>query len=403
MGFDFDTVIDRSGTYAAKWDHTMAAHGQPAPAQAFVGEGPDPISMSVADMEFAAPPCVTEAMIARLHHGISGYTTSSDDYREAVAEWQMARHGWEINPDWVSSHHGVVPTLYMLLRNFVAEGSGILLQTPAFPPFFDAISAHNCHAVENELKSVDGRYEIDFDDFEQACARPDVTFFILCNPHNPVGRCFTSEELTRMAEICARHDVLVFADEIHGDLIMPGNRLVPFLTVCDGTSPRVITANGLSKTMNLAGLHLSNVIIADAELLEAFNTASGKAGEWGLNPVSKAAFLAGFREGGPWLDALITYVDANMTFFRKTCAERIPELAPIAIEGTYLQWIDTSGTGLDEETFIHRLLNRARIRVEAGSAFGAGGEGFIRINLACPRSVVTEALDRIERMLRAND
>ncbi len=402
MSFDFDSVIDRSGTWAAKWDHTMAAHGQPAPAESFLGDGPPPISMSVADMEFASPPCVIEAMRKRVDHGIFGYTTPSADYREAVAAWQQARHGWTIDPDWVSVHHGVIPTLYMLIRNFVADGRGILLQTPAFPPFFDAITSHGCAVVTNELHCRDGRYEIDFDDFEKSCARPDVTLFILCNPHNPLGRCFTRDELARMAEICARHGVMVFADEIHGDLILPGNRLVPFLTVCDGASPRVVTANGLSKTMNLAGLHLSNVVIPDADLREAYEEACGEAGQWGLNPISKAGFMAGFLEGGPWLDALLAYVADNMALMRGICAERIPELTPIPTEGTYLQWVDTRHTGLDEATLIHRLLHRARIRVEAGSAFGAGGEGYIRINLACPRSVVTEALDRIERAIRAN-
>jgi cystathionine beta-lyase len=402
MSFDFDTVIDRAGTWAAKWDHTMAAHGQPAPAESFVGDGPPPISMSVADMEFAAPPCVIEAMHKRIDHGIFGYTTTSPDYREAVAAWQQARHGWTIAPEWVGVHHGVIPTLYTLIRNFVPEGSGILLQTPAFPPFFDAITSHGCTVVTNQLLESDGRYAIDFDAFEESCARPDVTFFILCNPHNPVGRCFTPEELTRMAQSCARHDVMVFADEIHGDLILPGHRLTPFLSVCDGTTPRVVTANGLSKTMNLAGLQLSNVVIPDAGLREAYEAACGKSGEWGLNPISKAAFMAGFREGGPWLDTLLAYVAENMELVHRTCAERLPELAPVRTEGTYLQWIDTRGTGLDEADLIGRLLSRARIRVEAGSAFGAGGEGFIRVNLACPRSVVTDALERIERALRAN-
>jgi len=403
MAFDFDTVIDRSGTFAAKWDFTMAAHGQDAPAAQFEGDGPEPISMSVADMEFAAPPCVLEAMAARVRHGVFGYTAGSDTYREAVAGWQQARHGWGIEPDWVLTHRGVLPGLFLMMRRFVPRGSKVVLQTPAFPPFFDTITINGCEVSENELIETDGRYTIDFDAFEAACADPDARLFILCNPHNPVGRCFTADELSRMAEICARHDVMVFADEIHGDLVMPGHRQVPFLTVCEGSSPKTIQASGLSKTMNLAGLQMCNIIIPDPELREAYAEAGLNDGNWGLNPVSKAAFLAGFTEGGPWLDALLDYVAGNMALVRDFCADRLPEIAPIAIEGTYLQWLDMRGTGLDEDTLIDRILRRARIRLEAGSAFGAGGEGFTRMNVACPRSVVQEAMERLERVIRAND
>ncbi|MBT6204325.1 MAG: pyridoxal phosphate-dependent aminotransferase [Alphaproteobacteria bacterium] len=403
MRFDFDRVIDRSGTYAAKWDHTMAAHGQPAPAELFAGEGPDPISMSVADMEFAAPPCVLEAMTERVQHGVMGYTMVSDDYREAVAAWQAERHGWSIEPDWVLTHHGVLPSLFLAIRAFLKPGDGIILQTPAFPPFFDTVTIHDCRVVINELQREGDRYVVDFEGFEKACAQPDVRMFILCNPHNPVGRCFDADELGRMLEICKRHDVMIFADEIHGDLIMPGNKLTPLLSLCDGTSPQVITGNGLSKTMNLAGLQLSNVIIPNETLRTAYAEASMEAGIWGMNPISKAGFIAGFREGGPWLDALLGYVAGNMAFTRDFCAERLPELSTIPIEGTYLQWFDMRDTSLDEETLMHRIQSKARLRVEAGSAFGDGGTGYVRINVACPRSVVVEAMERLERMFRAND
>ncbi|MBC6439356.1 MAG: pyridoxal phosphate-dependent aminotransferase [Rhodospirillales bacterium] len=402
MSFDFDTVIDRRNTFAAKWDFSMAAHGQDAPTALFEGEGPAPISMSVADMEFAAPPCVTAAMKARIDHGILGYTAESDAYREAVLCWQLERHHWAIAPDWVLTHRGVLPSLFLTIRRFIPQGSRIVLQTPAFPPFFDAISVNNCEVVTNELTFHGGRYEIDLDSFEDACADPAVRLFILCNPHNPVGRCFTADELTRMAEICLRHDVMIFADEIHGDLIMPGHRLVPFLSVAGEATAKTIQASGLSKTMNLAGLHLSNVIIPDKTLREAYAEGSLHDGNWGLNPVSKAGLMAGFRDGGPWLDALLAYVSGNMALVRDFCAERLPEFQPIAIEGTYLQWIDMRGAGLGEDVLIERILSRARIRLEAGSAFGPGGTGFARMNVACPRAVVQDAMERLERAVRAN-
>ena len=403
MSFDFDTVIDHSGTWAAKWNFTMAAHGQEAPASMFEGDGPAPISMSVADMEFAAPPCVTAAMQARIDHGVFGYTYQSDAYNDAIVAWQKARHSWDIKPDWILTHHGVLPSLFLMIRRFVPQGSKIVLQTPAFPPFFDAIEVNGCEAAVNELiEGENGRYEIDFEGFETACADPATRLFILCNPHNPVGRCFTADELGRMAEICARHDVMIFADEIHGDLIMPGHRLTPFLSVTGGSSPKTITANGLSKTMNLAGLQLCTVIIPDDELREAYAAGSLNDGNWGLNPMSKAGFLAGFAQGGPWLDALLPYVAANMDLVHSFCAERLPAIKGPTIEGTYLMWLDMRGTGLPEPDLIERIQRRARLRVEAGSAFGPGGEGFIRLNVACPRSVVQDAMERLERVLRAN-
>ena len=403
MRFDFDTVVDRGGTWAAKWDFTMGAHGQPPPAEHFAAEGPPPIAMSTADMEFPAPPCAIEAMRDRIDHGVFGYTTESDDYREAVARWQAERHGWTIDPDWVLTHNGVLPALFLAMRRFVPRGSGVILLTPAFPPFFDAVTINGCRVVALEMPCMDGRYGIDAEAFEAACARPDTRLFILCNPHNPVGRCFTADELGLMAELCARHDVTVFADEIHGDLIQPGHRLTPFQSVRGENGPKTIVSNGLSKTMNLAGLHLCNVIVPDAGMRAAYAEASLSDGNWGLNPVSKAAHMAGYREGGPWLDALLDYVAGNMALVRDACAERLPELEPIAAEGTYLQWIDMRGTGLDEAALMERILEKARLQVEVGSGFGAGGDGHIRINLACSRSMAAEAMERLARALRAND
>ncbi len=381
--FDFDSVIDRSGTGAAKW--ACEEDG---------GGGPPLIAMSVADMEFAAPEPVRRAMIERVRHGIFGYTAAGDDYREAVAAWHMERHGAAIEPEWVLTHHGVLPSLFQLIRAFLAPSSAVVLHTPAFPPFLEAIGLHGHRAIACELVPDGQRYAIDFEAFEAACREPETRLFILCNPHNPTGRNFTADELGRLAEICARHRVMVFADEIHGDLVFPPAGLVPFLSVADGLE--IVTASGLSKTMNLAGLALSNLVIPSPALREACSKAIAASGEWGVNPVSRAAALAGYRHGGPWLDAVLDYVAGNMALVDAFCRERMPGIRPTPAEGTYLKWLDARGTGLGEAALMERLRGE-RLAVQAGSDFGAAGQGFLRLNLACPRAHVREAMARIER------
>ncbi len=392
MAFDFERIIDRQRTGAAKWQSKIPGEG-----------GPPLLAMSVADMEIAAPDPVREAMIERIDHGIFGYTMVGAEFREAAAAWQMERHSSSIEPEWVVTHHGVLPSLFQLIRTFLPEGSAVVLQTPAFPPFLDAIGLHGHHAVANDLVRRQDTYSIDFEDFEKACRDPATRLFILCNPHNPTGRSFTPGELRRLAEISARHGVMVFADEIHGDLVLPPGCLAPFLSVCGDLDIEVVTANGLSKTMNLAGLALSNLVIPSATMRESYEKAMLESGEWGVNPVSAAAFLAGYRHGGPWLDALLDHVAGNMAFVDAYCARHLPEVLPTRTEGTYLKWLDMTRVGFDEEDLMDRLVNRQRLLVQAGSAFGASGKGFLRLNLACPRSSVAEAMARIARVVRSND
>ena len=386
--FDFEQVIDRRGTSAAKWARTAAGRALPL------------LAMTVADMEFPSPVPVCEAMAERVRHGIFGYTMAGDAYSEAVASWQMVRHRHAISPEWVVPHHGVLPSLFQMIRAFLEPGSSIIVMTPAFPPFLDAIVLNGHGVVACEMLRQGATYAIDFEEFEGACRDPAARLFILCNPHNPTGRNFTAEELGRLAEIAARHQVMVFADEIHGDLVLPPGRLVPFLSVCDGLDVKVMAANGLSKTMNLAGLGLSNLVIPSRELRERFEDAVRRSGEWGVNPVSRAAALAGYEHGGAWLDALLDHVAGNMAAVDAWCAdEHADAVVPVKAEATYLKWLDTSGTGLDEEELMERLINGQNLLVQAGSEFGAASRGFVRLNLACPRSMVTTALGRISTAL----
>jgi cystathionine beta-lyase len=402
MDFDFETRIDRRGTGAVKWDRSVATHGQAAPGEAFAGDGPPPIALTIADMEFAAPPAVIAAMRARLDHGIFGYTLPTPAYRAAASDWQRLRHGWKIDEDWILPFHGVIPALYALIRGLVPAGGKVLLQAPVFPPFFDAVRRNGAVVALDELVLEDGRYRMDFAALERRLADPDVAMFVLCNPHNPTGRAWTRAELLRVAELCARHDVIVVADEIHGDLVMPRHRFVPFGSIGHPAATRAIVANGLSKTMNLAGLGLCNLMVADPELRARVSDILMGTGSFGVDPVSQAGFIAGWREGGPWLDALMRHVDANRGFVADFLAERLPAARLVPPEATYLLWVDLRGLGLDPEEIAHRVTTRARVRLENGTAFGPGGAGFFRVNAACPRAMLAEAWTRIAAALGSN-
>jgi cystathionine beta-lyase len=400
--FDFETPIDRRGTGAVKWDRNTATHGQAAPGEAFAGDGPPPIPLTIADMELAAPPVVVAAMRARLDHGVFGYTMPTPAYRAAARDWQKRRHGWEIEEDWILPFHGVIPALYALIRGLVPAGRKVLLQAPVFPPFFDAVRRNGAEVAVDELVLADGRYAMDFDALERRLADPDVAMFVLCNPHNPTGRAWTRDELLRVAELCARHDVIVIADEIHGDLVMPGQRFVPFGAIGHPAAARAIVANGLSKTMNLAGLGLCNLMVADPALRDRVAGLLMASGAFGVNPVSEAGFVAGWREGGPWLDALMRHVDANRAFVRSFLVERLPAARLVEPEATYLLWVDFRAFGLAPEDISERITRRARVRLENGMAFGPGGAGFFRVNAACPRAMLAEAWERIAPALGSN-
>lgn len=402
MAFDFETRIDRRGTGAVKWDRNVATHGQAAPGEAFAGDGPEPIPLTIADMEIAAPPVVVEAMRARLAHGVFGYTMPTPAYRAAACAWQERRHGWRIEEDWILPFHGVIPAIYAIVRGMVPAGGRLLVQAPVFPPFFDAVRRNGAEVAVDELVLADGRYAMDLDALERHLADPATAMFVLCNPHNPTGRAWTREELLRVAALCERHDVVVVADEIHGDLVMPGQRFVPFGSIGHEAAAKAIVANGLSKTMNLAGVGLCNLVVADPALRERVAGLLMATGAFGVNPVSEAGFVAGWREGGPWLDALMRHVDANRAFVEAFLAERLPAARLVRPEATYLLWVDMRGLGLAPDEISDRITRRARVRLENGAAFGAGGAGFFRVNAACPRAMLAEAWERIATALGSN-
>jgi cysteine-S-conjugate beta-lyase len=397
MKYNFDMEIDRQNTQSAKWgviqdpDNPSRWHA----TDAYFGEN-RLLPLWVADMDFPAPQPVVDALVRRAQHGIFGYTIRTDSYNEAVVDWMKRRHGWPIKPEWIVSTPGVVPAINYMVRTFTGPGEKVLVQRPVYYPFFNAIENNGAEIVSSSLVLASGRYEIDFDDFEKKTADPSVTLFILCNPHNPVGRVWTRDELTRIERICRKHGVLVVADEIHGDLIYSGVRFTPFAVLGEEAAGSTITCTAPSKTFNLAGLHTSNIIIADPQLRQRFQQTLNSCGmgKW-ANPFGVVACEAAYRHGEEWLAQAMAYIEENFNYLLAFIADKVSGIRVIRPEGTYLVWLDCRGLGLDKWALKKLMLKKARIFADEGFIFGPEGEGFERINIACPRPILQDALARI--------
>jgi cysteine-S-conjugate beta-lyase len=396
VAFDFDQITERRGTSSTKWefrsengvsrhwDETDARHGDN-----------QVLPMWVADMDFRCPEQVVEALTERAQHGIYGYTGKSASYTEAVVDWMRRRHGWTVNPDWILTIPGVVPTLNMAVRSFVRPGDQVIIQPPVYHPFYKSVANNGGEIVTNPLILRDGAYEMDFDDLEKKAANPAAKLAILCSPHNPVGRVWTKAELQRSGDICRRNSVIVVADEIHGDLILPGNTFTAYGTLGETYSHQAIICTAASKTFNLAGLHCSNIMIPDPEKREAMASTLRATGVGSMNPFSMLATEVAYRDGTDWLDAALIYIADNAARVVDVFAEKTPEIKVSPLQGTYLQWFDCRALGLNAEKLEDLMLNKARIYLDEGYIFGPEGEGFERINLACSRAIVDQALDRI--------
>jgi len=385
--FDFDAVLDRRGTGSIKWD-----------LPALKLNAPEAIPMWVADMDFAAPPAVLEALTRRVAHGAFGYPSDPPSVREAVVAWLQARFGWSVRPEHLSYAPGVVPALYACVRAFSEPGEGVIIQTPVYPPFFPAVEASGRWLVCNPLRFSNGRWTMDFDDLAR---RIDdrVRMIILCSPHNPVGRVWTEEELRRLAALCLERDLIIVSDEIHGDLIFRGHRHVPLASLAPEIAARTITLLAPSKTFNIAGLSASIAVASDRTIRERFRKEFSDAG-WELpNVLGLAAMEAAYREGGPWLEALLTYLEKGADLLARGFAERLAPLRFYKPEGTYLGLVDGRGLGLPSKDWNDFLLREAGIFLNDGAMFGPETEGFARLNFACPHSVLREALTRLEKAL----
>lgn len=396
MTFNFDEEIERTGTHSIKWEFLFEGHKLVFGDHAQAKHGRDRLlPMWVADMDFRCPPAVIEALTERVAHGIFGYAMPSDSYYEAVIDWMARRYGVVVEREWLVLTPGVVPALNMLVETLIAPGDKVLVQRPVYYPFFAAIENNGGEIVSNTLVLENGRYTIDFDDLAAKAADPAVKMAILCSPHNPVGRVWTREELTRFGEICLANDVLVISDEIHCDLIYDGVAFTSFAAINETFAQKSIICTAPSKTFNMAGLKTSNIIIQDKEIRAKFNKTLTRHGLMGGNALGIVATEAAYTHGEAWLAEVMAYIEANYHFLVAYLAEHLPQLEVIRPEGTYLVWVDCRKLGLDPAARRQLLLGEAKVFLDNGEMFGPEGEGFERFNLACPRSILAEALERI--------
>lgn len=384
--FDFDTVINRRGTNSYKWD---------------IVKEEDVIPLWVADMDFKAAPAILEALKKRVEHGVFGYTLVPDSYYEAIINWFARRHNWQIDRSWIIYTTGVVPAVSCAIKALTLPGEKVLIQTPDYNCFFSSIKNNGCEVAENELVRRGDSYEVDFEDFERQCADEKTTVFLLCNPHNPAGRVWTKEELERMNDICLAHGVRVISDEIHCELVMPGHRFTPFAAISDACRDNSVVLNSPTKAFNIAGLQIANIICADPAMRRRIDRAVNINEVCDVNPFGVAALQAAYNESEEWLDSLNHYIWGNYLALKEFIAKELPRLEVTRLEGTYLAWVDIKATGLTSDEAYGKLMKEGRVYVNSGTMYGRrAGEGYLRINLACPRATLLEGLKRMGGVLR---
>lgn len=387
MRYDFDEVVPRRGTGSYKWD-----------AQ----DEPDMLPMWVADMDFRTAPVVVEALRKRVEHGVFGYTRVPDSYYEAVTDWFARRHGWTICREWIIYTSGVVPALSAAIRALTSPGDKVLLQTPVYNCFFSSIRNNGCVVVSAPLvRGAEGRYGIDFDDLERKAADPKVRVMLLCNPHNPTGRVWTAEELLRIGEICLRNEVVVIADEIHCELVFPGRTHTPFASLSDELLRRSVICLSPSKAFNIAGLQIANIVAADPQIRAQIDRAININEVCDVNPFGVAATIAAYAGGEEWLTQLTDYLWRNYRRMADFCREHLPHFPITELEGTYLVWMDCRTLGVSSAALERRLRDEAGLWLNAGTMYGPEGEGFMRWNIACPRSLLTDGLIRFRDFVKA--
>lgn len=387
----FDEEINRYGTHSKKWDEMSELFDVPEK---------DGLAMWVADMDFRAPQCIQDALRQAVDHGIYGYFGDEKDYLDAIAWWMETRHGWRIDPSWISTTHGLVNGTALCVDAFSSPGDGVVLFTPVYHAFSRVIRAAGRTVVECPLVLSDGRYEMDFDRYDELMTGKEK-IVILCSPHNPGGRVWTKSELRDVAEFARRHDLVLVSDEIHHDLVLPGAKHIPMSLADDDIADRLVMMTATTKTFNIAGSHTGNVIIADDNLRKRFQA---RLGALGLAPNSFGLLMATAAyspDGAQWVDDLCLYLDGNRQVF-DAAVNSVPGLRSMALEATYLAWVDFSDTGLDQATISERTAKRARIAANQGPSFGTGGESFQRFNLAMPRAQVAEAADRLRLAFLSN-
>ena len=392
MKYNFDEVVDRTNHHSVKWDEMKTKFGD-IPNEV--------LPMWIADMEFRSPKPVIEAIKKAAKHGIFGYTSRPDSYYQAIIEWMERRHNWKVKKDWLAYSPGVVPALSLIIRAFCQPGDKVVVQPPVYYPFFRVIENNGCHIVNNPLKLSNKKYFMDYHDLEKKIDDPRVKLLILCSPHNPVGRVWQKEELIILGEICLEHNIIVVSDEIHADILFEGYKHLPFASISPAFSHHSITCTAPSKTFNLAGLQTSTIIIPNKKYYKLYNNALDSLALDENNVFGLVALEAAYRYGEEWLEQLLSYLNENLKFLMKYFKERIPRIKVIKPEGTYLVWLDCRQLGLSAKDLNNFMLKKAGVALDDGDWFGTEGEGFMRINIACPRSVLEEGLKRIERAVNS--
>lgn len=382
MTFNFDKVVSRFGTNSAKWDGMAQSMGS------------DMIALSVADMDLPAPPMVVDKVAEAARHGIYGYTDPFPPYFEAVRTWLDKAYDWQVEPEWIVFCPRIVQAVSVIIQKFTETGDRILVHTPVYQPIAKAVTLNDRILVESPLKLADGRYEIDFEDMERRM-REGVKMVLLISPHNPVGRVWTKDELERMAELCIRYDALIVSDDIHADFIHEGHEHTVIAKLSEEVANRSIICTSPGKTFNLASLEIANIIIPNDELRGVFQQGLLQAGIHNPTFFSVPALEVAYTSCDEWLTELRVYIKDNMAYARTFIADHMPELAVIEPEGTYLLWIDCTAVSCHEKDLVEWIQEKARVSVSFGSSFGPGGEGFIRVNIATPRHILQEGLERL--------
>jgi cystathionine beta-lyase len=396
MSFCLDDEIDRRGTNSVKWEFFVKREGIPQLEYSDRSFGPDRIiPMWVADMDFCTAEPIVQALVERAQHGIYGYSAPTETYSEAIIQWMKKRHNWDIQAEWLCHTPGVVPGINIMVQAFTDPGDGILIQPPVYHPFPMAIKNNDRKIVRNSLVEEEGVYRMDFEDLEAQIKEHNVKMAILCHPHNPVGRVWTRDELLRYGEICLANDVMVISDEIHGDLIYSGIEFTPFATLGEAYLQHSITCTAPSKTFNLAGLHTSNLIIPDKKTRLRLMKVLRNNGMTGMGTFGMVALEAAYNYGEAWLEEVMGYIEGNYNYLEDYCREYLPQIRVIRPEGTYLVWLDCRALGLDSDDLERLMLEEARVYFDEGYIFGEEGAGYERMNIACSRSLLQEALERI--------
>jgi cystathionine beta-lyase len=390
MNYDFNKILDRNNTNSLKYDFAVE-RGKPA----------DILPLWVADMDFQAPDEVLDAIHKAVSHGIFGYSEVKRDYFDVIHDWFYNHFNWDTEESWLIKTPGVVFAIAQAIRALTTAGEGVLIQQPVYYPFQEAIRLNDRKLVINSLVYKNGEYSIDFENFEQKIIDGNVRLFILCNPHNPVGRVWTREELKRLGDICLKHHVIVVSDEIHCDFTYPGFQHTVFAGISEEFAQNTITCTAPSKTFNLAGLQISNIFVKNDLIRQKLKTEMERSGYSQLNTLGLVACKAAYQYGEPWLKELKAYIYENLCFVREFLKEKLPLIKLVEPQGTYLIWLDFTALNLSKKEMEDLIVHRAKLWLDAGHIFGKDGEGFERINIACPREILQKALEQLEAAIRS--